>query len=268
MLSIIVMMMMITASLQGSGVVLVEGLSAANTKSTNNIIYTSTDIPPLVDVPVWSMATLNENDDDDNKTNNSMNNRNRTTNMNIITYVTPISIRPNRLYALGLYKKTLSRDNFLREKTCILQILSDGSDSDSTDNEEEEHASHISCVKLLGGQSGYDISKQLQLEGKDGIELQDLITSSITKENEDVGVELLPKVLPGCVQYLKLSLVGDGNIIEYDDGESSHDIVICKVDEMWTSSSSEQQNKPKPQKYLSTGKLRELGIITEQGRIA
>jgi hypothetical protein len=106
--------------------------------------------------------------------------------------------------------------------------------------------------------------------------LQDLVSSN-DKE------ELLPKVLPGCVQYLKLSLVGD-DIIEYDndDGEesSSHDIVICKVDEMWTTSTTttttttssststssvEEEGK---QKYLSTGRLRELGIITEQGRIA
>ncbi|OEU06867.1 hypothetical protein FRACYDRAFT_252749 [Fragilariopsis cylindrus CCMP1102] len=254
-------------------VVLVEGLStssssSSSTKKSSTIIYSSTDIPPLVDVPVWSMATLN-NDSDTNTTTRT------TTNMNIITYVTPISIRPNRLYAVGLFKKTLSRENFLREKTCILQLLCDSTE-------------HISCVKLLGGQSGYDLQKQNVLEQEESLnndhgigigELQDLTSSASSSE------VVLPKVLPGCVQYLKLSLVGD-DIIEYEDGEeesSSHDIVICKVDEMWTTTTStstssvegkevvvegEPKKQQQKQQYLSTGRLRELGIITEQGRIA
>ena len=272
-MSIIIMMTVLQSSTV-MVVVLVEGLStssSSSTKKSSTIIYSSTDIPPLVDVPVWSMATLNNNENDNNATT-------RTTNMNIITYVTPISIRPNRLYAVGLFKKTLSRENFLREKTCILQLLCDNTE-------------HISCVKLLGGSSGYDIQKQNVLEQEEsGIgELHDLASSS-SEDEKDVTEEVLPKVLPGCVQYLKLSLVGD-EIIEYDnndeDGEeesSSHDIVICKVDEMWTTTTStstssveeevevvegapkkQQQQK---QKYLSTGRLRELGIITEQGRIA
>ncbi|OEU17887.1 hypothetical protein FRACYDRAFT_238316 [Fragilariopsis cylindrus CCMP1102] len=265
-------------------VVLVEGLStsstSSNTKKSTTIIYSSTDIPPLVDVPVWSMATLNNDASNENTTRTTT----RTTNMNIITYVTPISIRPNRLYAVGLFKKTLSRENFLREKTCILQLLCD-----------DEEQNHISCVvKVLGGQSGYDIQKQNVLQESFNNndhgsidELQDL-TSSVSSSEE-----ILPKVLPGCVQYLKLSLVGN-EIIEYDnaneDGEeesSSHDIVICKVDEMWTTTSTStssssvddeeevvelegapKKQQQKQQKYLSTGRLRELGIITEQGRIA
>ena len=278
--TMIVMMMMALSQIQGA-----DALSAGPVTATAIV---STDIAPLVDVPVWSMATLNDDDDDyedENKTRTTTAIRTRTTNMNLITYATPVSIRPNRLYALGLYKQTKSRDNFLREKTCVLQLLSDTKE-------------HISCVKLLGGTSGKDVNKEDALSSIHGIELQDLVLSGDDDDDDNNNgggggqQEVLPKVLPGCVRYLKLSLVGEEDIVDYDGGESSHDVVICKVDKMWTSSSTststsmtekdenenenenevEKQGKEKNNNnnndYLSTGRLRELGLITEQGRIA
>ena len=220
-----------------------EALSSGSPAITSTVL---TDSPPLVDVPVWSMATLNEDGDEKSKA---------TTNMNLLTYATPVSIRPNRLYALGLYKATKSRDNFLREKTCILQLLS------------ESNEKHIECVRLLGGTSGKDVSKEKDLTSVHGIELQELARDDDTEPQED-----LPKVLPGCVRYLKLSMVG-GEVIDYDGGDSSHDVVICKVEKMWTSStltsdSGEATSGDCGNDYLSTGTLRELGLITEQGRIA
>jgi flavin reductase (DIM6/NTAB) family NADH-FMN oxidoreductase RutF len=256
----VLMMAIVTASLLcgRSGA---EALSAGSTASTTTVI---TDVPPLVDVPVWSMATLNndggsgESDGDENPK--------ATTNMNLLTYATPVSIRPSRLYALGLYKETKSRDNFLREKICILQLL-------SASNEK-----HIECVRLLGGISGKDVSKEEELASVHGIELQELSANDGDDNNNSsdsgggVEQERLPKVLPGCVRYLQLSLVGDG-VTDYDGGESSHDVVICKVDKMWTSSSPYSGEGPKSgdsagNDYLSTGRLRQLGLITEQGRIA
>lgn len=210
-----------------------EALASGSTK-TNTVV---TEIPPLVDVPVWSMATLNDDAD-------------QTTNMNLLTYATPVSIRPTRLYALGLFKATKSRDNFLREKSCILQLLS-GS-----------NRKHIECVRLLGGTSGKDVSKEEDLVSVHGIELETLAADDENESNDD-----LPKVLPGCVQYLKLSMVGD-EVTDYDEGESSHDVVICKVDKMWTSVSGQIEGEANSDHYLSTGHLRELGLITEQGRVA
>ncbi len=220
-----------------------EALSSGSPATTSTVV---TDSPPLVDVPVWSMATKNDDGDEKSKA---------TTNMNLLTYATPVSISPNRLYALGLYKATKSRDNFLREKTCILQLLS------------ESNEKHIECVRLLGGTSGKDVSKEQDLASVHGIELQELACYDDAEAQED-----LPKVLPGCVRYLKLSMVG-GELTEYDGGESSHDIVICKVEKMWTSSnltsdSGEATSEDSGNDCLSTGKLRELGLITEQGRIA
>ena len=210
-----------------------EALASGSTKA-NTVV---TDIPPLVDVPVWSMATLNDDAD-------------QTTNMNLLTYATPVSIRPTRLYALGLFKATKSRDNFLREKSCILQLLSGSNQK------------HIECVRLLGGTSGKDVPKE-----KDLVSVHDIELETLDSNDENESNDHLPKVLPGCVQYIKLSMVGD-EVIDYDGGESSHDVVICKVDKMWTSVSEETEGEVNEDHYLSTGYLRELGLITEQGRIA
>ena len=187
--------------------------------------FHSTEVPPLLDVPVWSMVTLNEDG---------------STNANILTYATPVSIRPNRLWTLGLFKQTKSYENFCRERKCILQLLT---------------AEHIPLVRLLGGQSGNDINKEEEC-AKVSPNL------SLQKIDTDVGDDKsAPKVLPSCSYYLRLSAVGD--II---DGGDSHDIAICKVDEMITSGDGDLANSSV--EHLSTAKLRELGIITEQGRIA
>ena len=153
--------------------------------------FHSTEVPPLVDMPVWSMATRNEDG---------------STNFNILTYATPVSIRPHRLYSLGLFKQTKSYENFCRERKCILQLLT---------------AEHIPLVRLLGGQSGKDIDKEVECaKVSPNLSLQNI-------HNNDVADKSIPKVLPSCSYYLRLSVVGD--IV---NGGDSHDIAICKVDEM------------------------------------
>jgi hypothetical protein len=44
------------------------------------------------------------------------------TNYNIVTYASPVAINPSR-YALVLYAHTLSRENMIRERTDVLQLL-------------------------------------------------------------------------------------------------------------------------------------------------
>mmetsp|Transcript_3725 Transcript_3725/g.9007 ORF Transcript_3725/g.9007 Transcript_3725/m.9007 type:complete len:323 (+) Transcript_3725:152-1120(+) len=260
----------IAAIQSASHTIAAEAFSASTTSASTTSIVT--DVPPLIDVPVWSMATLNDFDDDedndeyeyeDGKENSEpigKRRRRRTTNANILTYATPVSIRPERLYALGLYKPTRSRENLLRERTCVLQLLTED---------------HVPCVRLLGGTSGADLCKEDTL-GDLGVELQELSGSNgYDKGDEGSESNDLPRVLPGCVRYLHLTVVGDGPIECADGGgEASHDVVLCRVQKMWTSAStssatgeevpSEQQKRT----HLSTGRLRELGIITEQGRIA
>ena len=182
--------------------------------------FHSTEVPPLVDVPVWSMATLNEDG---------------STNFNILTYATPVSIRPNRLWTLGLFKQTKSYENFCRERKCILQLLT---------------AEHIPLVRLLGGQSGNDTDKEEECAK---------VSPNLSLQNIDNDDASIPKALPSCSYYLRLSAV------DIVDGGGSHDIAICRVDEMLVSGDGGLANN---EEYLSTSKLRELGIITEQGRIA
>ena len=126
--------------------------------------FHSTEVPPLVDVPVWSMATLNEDG---------------STNFNILTYATPVSIRPNRLWTLGLFKQTKSY-----ERKCILQLLT---------------ADHIPLVRLLGGRSGNDIDKEEECAKVfPNLSLQNI-------DNDDLSI---PKVLPsGYQQLVTLSMV-------------------------------------------------------------
>lgn len=150
--------------------------------------------------------------------------------MNILTYATPISIRPDRIWSLGLFKGTVAHENFANTGEGVLQLLS---------------PNHAKVVKLLGGSSGRDVNKKEECE-KLGMSW----ISSISGE--------LPDLLPNCSHYLKISRVGD--LIDC----GSHDLAICKVESMFV---PDDLDGVVPQN-LNTGKLRELGIITEQGRVA
>jgi flavin reductase (DIM6/NTAB) family NADH-FMN oxidoreductase RutF len=170
----------------------------------------STSIPPLIDVPTYSMATLNEDG---------------STNMNILTYATPVSVRPDRVWSLGLYKETLSYRNFVRTKSCVLQLLTED---------------HVPLIKLLGGTSGSDVDKR------------DACSKLGVKWMDGSGTDLLP----GCACYFKLSTTTD--VVDV----GSHGVALCRVDDMLVTGEDGSQE------YLSTARLRELGIITEQGRVA
>ena len=187
---------------------------------TPTISATSTTTPPLLDVPTYSMATCNAKGK---------------TNMNILTYATPVCIRPDRVWSLGLYKETLSCENFLQKKSCILQLLTE---------------QHIPLVKVLGGSSGKDRDKQEECQrlGFTWGHLPGVV------EGEESSTSA-PMVLPGCAYYLKLTAIGD----PVDCG--CHCSVLCKVDAMFVSD-------PTKTSYVSTARLRDLGVITEQGRVA
>ena len=165
--------------------------------------------PPLLNSPVFSLATTTDDG----------------TNMNIVTYATPVSIRPERLWAIGLYRETLTYETFKKTGKAVLQLL--------TEN-------HVPIIRLLGGSSGRDLNKGEECR-KLGLEWTSL--------EEDQ-----PLVLPGCKSYVCLELQG-----ELVNG-GSHDIAICRVTGMFT----DTPDVP----HLETQKLRDLGIITEQGRVA
>ena len=172
--------------------------------------------PPLLNSPVFSLAILAEDG---------------RTNMNLVTYATPVSIRPDRVWAIGIYKETYSYDCFRKSGKGILQLLTED---------------HTPLVRLLGGSSGRDVHKRDECHklGVDWISVTD---------NNDCGTEEHPLVLPKCASYLFLELQH-----QLIDG-GTHDIALCRATQTLTDSDAP---------HLESGKLRELGIITKQGRVA
>jgi len=64
--------------------------------------------------------------------------------MNLVTYCAPVAIAPKRCMAIGLYRGTLSHDNFLARREGVLQVL-------------QEH--HAPLFTLLGKTSARDSDK-------------------------------------------------------------------------------------------------------------
>eukprot|EP00282_Hemiselmis_andersenii_P044235 CAMPEP_0172057586 /NCGR_PEP_ID=MMETSP1043-20130122/6404_1 /TAXON_ID=464988 /ORGANISM="Hemiselmis andersenii, Strain CCMP441" /LENGTH=173 /DNA_ID=CAMNT_0012717083 /DNA_START=280 /DNA_END=797 /DNA_ORIENTATION=+ len=84
------------------------------------------ETPPVTDNPVFSLATLAPDG---------------TTNMNILTYASPVGVRPVRRWALGLYTKTATYENFAKRGRGVLQLLG---------------AEHAPLVTGLGGSSSLE----------------------------------------------------------------------------------------------------------------
>ena len=203
-----------------------------------------TTIPPLLNVPTYSMATLNDNNLDPS-----------TTNMNIVTYATPVSVRPDRVWCIGLFKGTKSEENFRQTRKCILQLLT---------------TRHTSIIPILGGTTGRDDSSITKAEVCKNNGLQ-WIGSGKSDNNDDSDNEIFSsiKVLPHCAYYIHLTAVG--NFVD----AGSHVIApCCKVEAMYVGNSSsdndtneQHQQVEEIEPHLMTAYLRELGIITELGRV-
>jgi flavin reductase (DIM6/NTAB) family NADH-FMN oxidoreductase RutF len=149
------------------------------------------------------------------------------TGMNILTYASPVSIQPNRIWCIGLYKGTVAHENFSKTGEGVLQLLA---------------PEHASIVKTLGGFSGRNINKEK--------ECSSLGFKWFTSDKSN------SKLLPGCTYYLKLKMTEKGMM---DCG--NHDVALCVVEDMLVPG-----NLSHP--YLNTAKLRDLGIITNQGKVA
>ncbi len=69
-------------------------------------------------------------------------------NMNICTYVTPVSMHP-KLYCVAIYQNTKTMDWLNQSKEAVLQLL---------------HADQYKLVRTLGQKSGFNYNKQQWLE--------------------------------------------------------------------------------------------------------
>jgi flavin reductase (DIM6/NTAB) family NADH-FMN oxidoreductase RutF len=214
----------------------------------NGLTLQVTSTPPLLDVPTYSLATQDANGK---------------TGMNILTYATPVSIRPDRIWSIGLFKGTVAHENFANTKRGVLQLLT---------------VDHAKVVKLLGGSSGRDVDKRIECE-KLGLGWTRIIISDSNDDSDDnddesnpesnqlessISTEEWPEILPNCACYLKVSLVGE--LIDC----GSHDVALCKVESMLVVGDDGDDNDKDNGNigYLNTASLREMGIITEQGRVA
>lgn len=75
----------------------------------------------------------------------------------------------------------------------------------------------------------------------------------------------MPELLPGCVSYICLSLVGE----MIDCG--SHDAAICKVVSMFTDPENDESNVDENEdskSTMNTAFLRQKGVITNQGKVS
>ena len=135
-------------------------------------------VAPLLDGPVYSLATLDEAGD---------------TNMNVVTYATPVGIRPERRWALSLFKSTVSRANFARRRRGVLQLL---------------RPEHAPLVYALGGTSAADADKAAAC-----------YVAGFAWESSDWD----ERVLPRCAAYVSLEAVGE----PVDCGD--HEVYVCRV---------------------------------------
>ena len=228
-----------------------------------------TSIPPLLDVPVFSLSTLGDRDDEspssaatvanvagtsaigggDGNSDSGVNSgsSSRRSTMNILTYASPVSIKPHRMWCVSLYRGTMSHENFARERRGVLQLL------------RPEHATRHreggvegGLIRVLGGSSGRDVDKR-------GIcEKLGYAWERLPEGGEDADDGDWPEVLPSCSYYLKLQLVGD--LIDC----GSHDVALCEVVAML---SSDEVIEGAELDSLSTRGLRRDSIISEFGRI-
>lgn len=128
----------------------------------------------LPSFPVYSFATY----------------MNHAVNMNICTYVTPVSMRP-KLYIVALYHNTRTLQWMQKTDEAVLQLLNEN---------------QYTLVRSLGQKSGLKFNKQEWLEKK----------QLLTYWNQF-------KVLHGAAAYVRLKKI---NTL---DTEGDHVLFLCKV---------------------------------------
>lgn len=116
-----------------------------------------------VDFPVYSLCTKNE----------------QSVNMNICTYVSPMSMKP-KLYCIGIYYNTQTFENLNQNDSAILQFL---------------NIKQAKLVNTFGKKSGFKYNKEAYLRKKNLLETwQDF------------------EILKDCNAYLLLKKTGQQNI--------------------------------------------------------
>ena len=197
---------------------------------------------PKLSTPVWSLATLHTKNDGI-----------ETTNMNIVTYVSAVSIKPEALWALSLYKSSLSYEIFTRQGWGLLQLLNDDL---------------ANVVPILGKQSGRDVDKlsiinQQNIASLSLIPLNELPSienplkiSSLSKSNDSPSSSSFISVFKESPVILFLEKSQVHPVIDVGD----HDLILCRIRSSFCLSSEESSQMQKVP-ILMTQKLRDLGLL-------
>lgn len=152
----------------------------------------------------------------------------------------------------------MSHENFARERRGVLQLLRP--EHANVCGKENGVAGEL--IRVLGGSSGRDVDKENACAGLgykwtslDNYHLQNEEPHGGGGEEDDSQIIEWPQILPSCIYYLKLELVGE--LIDC----GSHEVALCKVVSMISDDGVQELD------YLSTRKLRDMGIISEFGRV-
>ena len=181
------------------------------------------DGPPVLNSPVFSLATLNDDG---------------TTNMQILTYATPVGVAP-RTWALSLYGPTRTHSNFKARRSGVLQLLT---------------LDHAGLIWTLGGQSGGEIDKAAACAAA-GFRWMDPASDMSDDEWAADGIQLLP----GCACYLRLVQVEEDQLRACGE----HDVAICTVE------GAIGDPDLLPSAYssaLNTQVCRLMGLISDRGK--
>jgi flavin reductase (DIM6/NTAB) family NADH-FMN oxidoreductase RutF len=206
----------------------------AGVPPTMSLVDQRAFFPVKLDVPVWSFATRNVE---------------KTTNMNIVTYATQVGIKPTPVYAISLYKGTLSHQNFMRERWGVLQLLPPAADV---------------VVPLLGKESGKTVDKVGRLKEL-GVPLAAVHARAT---NSGGGPATSPAndddtllVMTDSPMLLLVEVDGSASSLPVDVGD--HDVVLCEVRHVitlpgrGTTVTAGAGGAP----YLTTQALRDKGLL-------
>ena len=234
-----------------------KAINQSNQKSRTSLAFASKSIPPPppISVPVYSLASTLPTDSISSQSEDGVNSPNMKTSMNIMTFCTPVSVAPPKLWTLSLYTNTMTKEYFFKSKIGILQLL----DKKQCD-----------LVPILGKRSGYelDYSKELECE-KNGFKWGNYGITSKEIDNDDYEEEeekLLQSIqlLPNCQSYIKVRLLET-----FDAGD--HEVALCQVigvaewdekDQCVVDVNTKDDIQAKDENIvLYTGYLRQQGII-------
>jgi len=220
--------------------------------------------PPSVSVPVYSFAVplsskQNQSgggiyvleDEDGNSITKSVSDV--STSMNIVTFCSPVSVAAPKLWMISLYKGTMTKLSFLKNKVGVLQLLTP---------EQSE------LVPLLGKRSSLeeDCSKE-NLCASAGFTWEDIYFGETLEEFHDLNIQLLPK----CASYIFLKLCEEQPVLDAGD----HVVALCKVvgTGIWednhpsngnvrlTVSEDQPQTPLDQESVMYTGYLRSIGVL-------